>query len=375
MRSGALQGPRFAPPCRPTASSADGAAAAATSTAVTPLLLVTATRASKRTDVGLASGVATGYASEAPIVADFEVGRVPRSQLAALLRRQPQHQDSRPHCQHCHYRRVDSAEAPLGGNSPYNRHGRGVNNSPGLTVNHHCEDDREATHQPACGCNASTLQASLKCGCDASKATGKARVPSHPAASAAASASSAPGSPSPSHGWQGGLSHWVEDTPRGGGWRQERARKVHPRSPLLQSPRRPPQKKTTDASGVAKLWDGPELGLWKESKEGNIEEAARVEECTSLRKGKEGVTSVMGAVGFGSFTATGWKLLRRGVRDHVLRCAYSNVRERYALHKDELGSGQYGVIRQCMDVKTGRVYACKTIKKEGIRVSPSRWRT
>ena len=63
------------------------------------------------------------------------------------------------------------------------------------------------------------------------------------------------------------------------------------------------------------------------------------------------------------------RLMGKGHRDHVLQQAYEDVAGKFALSKDELGSGQYGVIRRCMEIETGKVYACKTIKKEGIRVS------
>ena len=62
------------------------------------------------------------------------------------------------------------------------------------------------------------------------------------------------------------------------------------------------------------------------------------------------------------------KLLRRSPRDYVLRQAYQSVKGRYALHWEELGTGQYGVIRRCMEIDSGKVYACKTIKKEYIKV-------
>ena len=58
----------------------------------------------------------------------------------------------------------------------------------------------------------------------------------------------------------------------------------------------------------------------------------------------------------------------------ILRSGYQDIAERYAVHKDVMGSGRYGEVRQCMEKATGRVYACKSIKKELITVShgPSR---
>jgi hypothetical protein len=61
------------------------------------------------------------------------------------------------------------------------------------------------------------------------------------------------------------------------------------------------------------------------------------------------------------------RLMGKGPRDHVLQQAYEDVAGKFALSKDELGSGQYGVIRRCMEIETGKVHACKTIKKESIR--------
>ena len=61
----------------------------------------------------------------------------------------------------------------------------------------------------------------------------------------------------------------------------------------------------------------------------------------------------------------------------ILRSGYRDIAERYAVHKDVMGSGRYGEVRQCMEKATGRVYACKSIKKELITVShgPSRSRS
>ena len=55
-------------------------------------------------------------------------------------------------------------------------------------------------------------------------------------------------------------------------------------------------------------------------------------------------------------------------KHHVLHKTYCDVSKVYALHKDELGRGQYGMIRKCMHIKSGKVYACKTIDKECIKV-------
>ena len=63
------------------------------------------------------------------------------------------------------------------------------------------------------------------------------------------------------------------------------------------------------------------------------------------------------------------KVRGRRVTDYVLSQEYEDIHGSYMLHREELGSGQYGVIRQCMSIKSGLVFACKTIKKEGIMVS------
>ena len=80
----------------------------------------------------------------------------------------------------------------------------------------------------------------------------------------------------------------------------------------------------------------------------------------------------MSAIGL-ALSSAGRRLMGgKGPADHVLQKPYSDMATKYALHKDELGSGQYGVIKKCMEIKTGKVYACKTIKKEGIKVSDGR---
>ncbi|GJP29005.1 hypothetical protein CLOM_g11, partial [Closterium sp. NIES-68] len=53
--------------------------------------------------------------------------------------------------------------------------------------------------------------------------------------------------------------------------------------------------------------------------------------------------------------------------DYVLKKPYKDLATRYVLHQDELGSGEYGVIRKCLEIATGQVLACKTIKKSRIK--------
>ncbi|CAI5477456.1 unnamed protein product [Closterium sp. Yama58-4] len=75
-----------------------------------------------------------------------------------------------------------------------------------------------------------------------------------------------------------------------------------------------------------------------------------------------------------STTATGgilkgahWGLSRAA--DHILGQAYEDLSERYAVEGRQVGSGQYGVIRRCVEEGTGRVWACKTIDKRKIKTS------
>lgn len=55
--------------------------------------------------------------------------------------------------------------------------------------------------------------------------------------------------------------------------------------------------------------------------------------------------------------------------DHVLGIPYSDVREVYSVSRQELGRGQFGIIRTCMKRVTGALYACKSIAKTSIQVS------
>ncbi|GJP41902.1 hypothetical protein CLOM_g1522 [Closterium sp. NIES-68] len=53
----------------------------------------------------------------------------------------------------------------------------------------------------------------------------------------------------------------------------------------------------------------------------------------------------------------------------VLLKPYADIASRFVVHHREIGSGQYGSIRKCLEIETGRVYACKTIKKNQIKGS------
>ncbi|CAI5459916.1 unnamed protein product [Closterium sp. Yama58-4] len=52
--------------------------------------------------------------------------------------------------------------------------------------------------------------------------------------------------------------------------------------------------------------------------------------------------------------------------DFVLRKAYADIREEYVVARKEIGSGQFGIIRKCVQRHTGLTFACKTIAKAGI---------
>ena len=53
---------------------------------------------------------------------------------------------------------------------------------------------------------------------------------------------------------------------------------------------------------------------------------------------------------------------------HLLGVQYSNVKSSYALAKQELGAGRFGVIRTCLKRSTGQLLACKTISKRKMLV-------
>ncbi|CAI5955150.1 unnamed protein product [Closterium sp. NIES-64] len=57
-------------------------------------------------------------------------------------------------------------------------------------------------------------------------------------------------------------------------------------------------------------------------------------------------------------------------RDHVLGKDYSDIAASFVIIKKEvLGQGELGVVRRCVEVASGEVYACKTVEKKGIRTS------
>ena len=54
--------------------------------------------------------------------------------------------------------------------------------------------------------------------------------------------------------------------------------------------------------------------------------------------------------------------------EFVLRVPYEDISGRYCLSSRELGRGQFGCIRTCVELSSGRGFACKTISKKIIRV-------
>eukprot|EP01083_Nonionella_stella_P260433 888014_1 len=44
----------------------------------------------------------------------------------------------------------------------------------------------------------------------------------------------------------------------------------------------------------------------------------------------------------------------------------SDVRKRFHINTDEIGHGHYGVVRKCMDRRTGEWYAIKSIRKSKV---------
>lgn len=57
------------------------------------------------------------------------------------------------------------------------------------------------------------------------------------------------------------------------------------------------------------------------------------------------------------------------MRDHVLRIEYADICSDFVVASKEIGSGQFGHIRKCVERATGQQYACKTVHKISIRVS------
>ncbi|CAI7788508.1 unnamed protein product, partial [Closterium sp. NIES-54] len=53
--------------------------------------------------------------------------------------------------------------------------------------------------------------------------------------------------------------------------------------------------------------------------------------------------------------------------DYIFEKPYEDLRTRYILHNKKLGSGQYGVIRRCLEISSGMQLACKTVKKAEIK--------
>ncbi|CAI7798966.1 unnamed protein product [Closterium sp. NIES-54] len=50
----------------------------------------------------------------------------------------------------------------------------------------------------------------------------------------------------------------------------------------------------------------------------------------------------------------------------VLRQRYEDIALRYLVHKEQLGTGEYGAVRPCVEADSGRLLACKTISKQQI---------
>jgi len=50
----------------------------------------------------------------------------------------------------------------------------------------------------------------------------------------------------------------------------------------------------------------------------------------------------------------------------LIEDAFSDLKDEYDVDSKELGSGQYGIVRQCTNRETGEAYAVKTVKKRGV---------
>ena len=53
---------------------------------------------------------------------------------------------------------------------------------------------------------------------------------------------------------------------------------------------------------------------------------------------------------------------------HMLQRALPGPEERYAMGR-ELGRGHFGVVRECEEVATGQLFACKTMQWSALKVS------
>ena len=53
----------------------------------------------------------------------------------------------------------------------------------------------------------------------------------------------------------------------------------------------------------------------------------------------------------------------------ILPFPTGNLRQDYILKDDELGRGQFGVVRSCIHRRSGALLACKTIMKDVLQVS------
>ncbi|CAI5498735.1 unnamed protein product [Closterium sp. Naga37s-1] len=112
-------------------------------------------------------------------------------------------------------------------------------------------------------------------------------------------------------------------------------------------------------------WSGPGGGEGGGGGEGDAEEAGRRTGAESRAGGGGGRGVGQGGLGQGgsaSFSAAGGAR----VAEFILGRAYRDVGEAYEVGGEQLGVGQFGVIRACVSRSTGQVMACKAISKERI---------
>ncbi|CAI5512270.1 unnamed protein product [Closterium sp. Naga37s-1] len=114
-------------------------------------------------------------------------------------------------------------------------------------------------------------------------------------------------------------------------------------------------------------WSGPGGAEGAGGGEGDAEETGRRTGAESRAGGGGGGAGRgvgqggLGQAGSASFSAGGAR-----VAEFILGRAYRDVGEAYEVGGEQLGVGQFGVIRACVSRSTGQVMACKAISKERI---------
>ncbi|CAI5516917.1 unnamed protein product [Closterium sp. Naga37s-1] len=116
-------------------------------------------------------------------------------------------------------------------------------------------------------------------------------------------------------------------------------------------------------------WSGPGGAEGGGGGEGDAEETGRRTGAESRAGGGGGGGGAGRGVGQGGLGQAGSASFSAGgarVAEFILGRAYRDVGEAYEVGGEQLGVGQFGVIRACVSRSTGQVLACKAIGKERI---------